>query len=126
MVFLLGWFQVAPERGGGGGGPAAAAAAAAKNTLRISNQTLGSFRGGSLPNVSAGAPTVKTAPHIKDSNKVTFFFSGEKRRKNLVVAVEGKKEKEGERVLSIFFGIKWAVRAVVTMYQIFISDQETI
>lgn len=59
-------FQVAPDRG-----------SSAKNTLRISNQTpLGTFRGGSLPNVSAATPTVKTATHIKDSNKVISYFWG--------------------------------------------------
>lgn len=51
-------FQVAPDRG------------SAKNTLRINNQTLGAFRGGSLPNVSAGAPTVKTATQTNKSTKV--------------------------------------------------------
>ncbi|XP_031338709.1 CREB-regulated transcription coactivator 1 isoform X2 [Photinus pyralis] len=39
-----------------------------KNALRVnSSQALGSFRGGSLPNVSAGTPTVKTTSHITDS-----------------------------------------------------------
>ncbi|KAF5281770.1 hypothetical protein FQA39_LY17701 [Lamprigera yunnana] len=39
-----------------------------KNALRVnSNQALGSFRGGSLPNVSAGTPTVKTTSHITES-----------------------------------------------------------
>nr|XP_022913728.1 CREB-regulated transcription coactivator 1 isoform X3 [Onthophagus taurus] len=42
--------------------------AQSKHTLRISNQTLGSFRGGSLPNVSAGTTTVKTPPRASDSS----------------------------------------------------------
>ncbi|KRT81028.1 hypothetical protein AMK59_5473, partial [Oryctes borbonicus] len=53
----FGTLQVAPER------------ASSKNTLRINSQALGSFRGGSLPNVSAGAPTVKTASRSTESAK---------------------------------------------------------
>lgn len=56
IVQCLRLFQVAP----------------AKNTLRINNQTLGTFRGGSLPNVSAGTPTIKSASHIKDVAKVNL------------------------------------------------------
>lgn len=51
---------MAPDRG------------SAKNTLRINNQALGTFRGGSLPNVSAGTLTAKAPAHIKDSVKVNF------------------------------------------------------
>lgn len=40
-----------------------------KNTLRI-NQSLGSFRGGSLPNVSAGAPTTAPVASEKEDQKV--------------------------------------------------------
>ncbi|XP_068892982.1 CREB-regulated transcription coactivator 1 isoform X5 [Tenebrio molitor] len=40
-----------------------------KNTLRINSQTLGTFRGGSLPNVSAGVPTVKSTSHNTESAK---------------------------------------------------------
>lgn len=72
----LGVFQVAPDRG------------SAKNTLRISNQALGTFRGGSLPNVSARTPTVKTAAHIKDSNKVTCASPQAKVLPNDFVAIK--------------------------------------
>lgn len=54
---------MAPDRG------------SAKNTLRINNQTLGAFRGGSLPNVSAGATTVKTATKTNKSTKVMIDHS---------------------------------------------------
>lgn len=71
-----GVFQVAPERGGS----SSTSSSATKNTLRISNQTLGTFRGGSLPNVSAGTPTVKTATHIKDTNKVILLKKKNKKK----------------------------------------------
>ncbi|KAJ8935397.1 hypothetical protein NQ314_012815 [Rhamnusium bicolor] len=48
--------NVAPDRG------------SSKNTLRINTQALGSFRGGSLPNVSAGDPGDKSPPQ-NDSTK---------------------------------------------------------
>lgn len=60
FIVMFGTLQVAPDR------------ASSKNTLRINSQTLGSFRGGSLPNVSAGAPTVKTTPRSTESAKVTI------------------------------------------------------
>lgn len=52
MVFVVNssrWFQVTPER------------KSSKNTLRITHQALGTFRGGSLPNVSAGVSSVKSS-----------------------------------------------------------------
>ncbi|XP_063922090.1 CREB-regulated transcription coactivator 1-like isoform X1 [Zophobas morio] len=49
--------RVAPDR------------SSSKNTLRINNQTLGTFRGGSLPNVSAGVPTVKSTCQNTESTK---------------------------------------------------------
>ncbi|XP_044265883.1 CREB-regulated transcription coactivator 1-like isoform X2 [Tribolium madens] len=49
--------RVAPDR------------SSSKNTLRINTQTLGTFRGGSLPNVSAGVSTVKSASHNTESTK---------------------------------------------------------
>ncbi|XP_064211928.1 CREB-regulated transcription coactivator 1 isoform X4 [Tribolium castaneum] len=49
--------RVAPER------------SSSKNTLRINTQTLGTFRGGSLPNVSAGVSAVKSASHNTESTK---------------------------------------------------------
>lgn len=55
-------FQVAPDKG------------SSKHTLPINNQALGAFRGGSLPNVSAGAPTVKTATQTNNSSKVIDCF----------------------------------------------------
>ncbi|KAF5280402.1 hypothetical protein FQR65_LT03211 [Abscondita terminalis] len=46
--------RVQPDRGG-------------KNALRVNNQALGSFRGGSLPNVSAGAPIVKSTSLVTET-----------------------------------------------------------
>lgn len=92
-------FQVAPDRGG----------STTKNTLRISNQTLGTFRGGSLPNVSAGAPTVKTATHIKDSNKVilvcflAFFLLFSEMREKKVLSYEGNKKKKRAEAVKILY-----------------------
>lgn len=43
------------------------------NTLHINTQALGSFRGGSLPNVSAGSTSEKTNTHTSRANKVTLF-----------------------------------------------------
>ncbi|XP_045470962.1 CREB-regulated transcription coactivator 1 isoform X3 [Harmonia axyridis] len=40
-----------------------------ENTLHINTQSLGAFRGGSLPNVSAGNTTNKTSTHTSRANK---------------------------------------------------------